>query len=286
MKHFEMKDYDALVSFLIRLNQENRYHMNWNWARLEWMIGHPQTDLSLINSIGLWFDNKEIVACAIYDMYFGEASILALKDYEYLYPEILDYAYNNLKDDQGLGIAIYDKDEKLINYALQKGFKKREANENIMVFELESLMEVTLPKDISISEVDCYSEMDKMGWLFWQGFNHGNDYNEYLSSKDDNKTIKRPNFNKHFSLAAKNMDGEYVSYASLWYKDGLDYAYLEPVCCIPDYRKNGITKAILYENFNRAKALGVKHIYVESDMEFYKRIGFKELYHYDFYWKK
>ncbi len=40
--------------------------------------------------------------------YFGEAFCAALPEYEALYPAILYYAFRELKDDSGLGIAICD----------------------------------------------------------------------------------------------------------------------------------------------------------------------------------
>ena len=117
-KQFNISDYEELVNFLIEINKEDKTHINWNWARLEWMIGHPGFDKSLISHIGLWIDENHVVGAAIYDMYLGEASILTLKGYEYLYPELLDYAYKNLKDDNGLGIAVNDKDTDLIKLVI------------------------------------------------------------------------------------------------------------------------------------------------------------------------
>ena len=37
-KNYTDSDYEALCSFLIALNENNDSHINWNWARLEWMI--------------------------------------------------------------------------------------------------------------------------------------------------------------------------------------------------------------------------------------------------------
>ncbi|HBE15186.1 MAG TPA: hypothetical protein DCY72_02915 [Ruminococcaceae bacterium] len=86
----KMKDYEAVCDFLIELNRENQYHINWNWARFEWMTEHPEFDKGLINSIGLWMDGGRVVGAAIYDMYFGKAFVGALPAYSALYPEILD----------------------------------------------------------------------------------------------------------------------------------------------------------------------------------------------------
>ena len=68
---------------------------------------------------------------------------------------------------------------------------------------------------------------------------------------------------------------EFVSYCGLWYNKSTDYVYVEPVCTIPQYRKKGIAKCILTETLKRAYDLGAKKAYVISDMEFYKRLGFK-----------
>lgn len=287
MKHFTFEDYDNLIEFLIELEKENKYHSNWNWARFEWMIGHPYTNLDLVDSIGLWYKDGRIVAAAIYDMYFGEASILALKDYEYLYPEILEYAYTNLRDENGLGIAIYDKDKNLIDLAKSNGFVINEQQENIMSISLDKEFKYALPEGIKIEAIAPEDDIEKFLFLMWQGFNHGSDYNEFLQS-DDSKNFghKRVHFNKELSLVAKNREGEYIAYISMWYIPNTNYAYLEPVCTIPSYRGLGIAKALIYEGFNRTKALGAEFVYVESDMEFYERIGFKHQFHYDFYFKK
>lgn len=60
--------------------------------------------------------------------------------------------------------------------------------------------------------------------------------------------------------------------------------YVEPVCTIPQYRNKGIAKSVLTEAMKRAYDLGAKRAYVISDMEFYKRLGFKQHSHYTFYW--
>ncbi|SEG38913.1 hypothetical protein SAMN04487934_12219 [Eubacterium ruminantium] len=36
-KNYTDSDYEALCSFLIALNENDDRHINWNWARLEWI---------------------------------------------------------------------------------------------------------------------------------------------------------------------------------------------------------------------------------------------------------
>ena len=49
------EDYEAVCDFLIELNRKDRTHINWNWARFEWMMEHPEFDKSASSSIGLWW---------------------------------------------------------------------------------------------------------------------------------------------------------------------------------------------------------------------------------------
>ena len=39
---YREKDYEAVCAFLIALNQNDKKHINWNWARFEWMMEHPE----------------------------------------------------------------------------------------------------------------------------------------------------------------------------------------------------------------------------------------------------
>ena len=287
-KHYSNEDYETVCDFLIELNRKSRNHINWNWARFEWMMEHPEFDKSLMNSIGLWMDGEKVVGAAIYDMYFGEAFCGVLPEYEALYPEILDYAYRELRDDNGLGITICDESAWEIEAAKQADFSLAEQTETIMSIKLDNALSVQLPEHFCITELDPTKEPYAFQWLLWQGFDHGTD--KAVFEKDGDLIPEIPVFRKHFdptlSIAAKSSDGEYVSYCCLWYSGKTDYAYVEPVCTVPAYRGKGIAKAVIYEALNRARALGAKKAYVISDTEFYKKLGFEKEYRFSFYWKK
>ena len=45
------------------------------------------------------------------------------------------------------------------------------------------------------------------------------------------------------------MKNEPVAYVCLWYDKRTDYAYIEPVCTVPNYRGKGIAKALLFVGF-------------------------------------
>lgn len=284
-KRYTKDDYEAVCRFLIELNERDRTHINWNWARFEWMVEHPEFDNNLISSIGLWIEGEdEVVGAAIYDMYFGEAFCGVLPEYNALYPEILEYAWRELKDDAGLGIAICDNDLKEIEMAKVAGFTRADQSETVMKLELDKPFPAELPKGLSFAELDPAKDAYALQWLFWQGFDHGTDRTEFEAAEEIIPRF-RPHFNRHLSVAAAGDDGEPVSYCCLWFHEGTDYAYVEPVCTVPSYRGKSIAKAVIYEALNRAKALGAKQAYVLSDMAFYEKLGFRKDLHYSFYWK-
>ena len=283
-RSYRDEDYEAVCDFLIELNQKDRTHINWNWARFEWMMEHPEFDKSASSSIGLWWSDDKVVGAAIYDMYFGEAFCGVMPGYETLYPEILDYAYRELKDDAGLGIAFYDGNQAEIEAAKAAGFAREEQQETVMRLDLDNLVLSDLPDGFSLSELDPVQEAYDFQWLLWQGFDHGTDRVQF-EREDPVIPQNRRHLNKRLSLTALAPDGGKVTYCCVWFHKDTDYAYVEPVCTIPSCRGKGIAAALLSEALNRAKMLGAKEAYVISDLPFYGKLGFEKAQHYSFYRK-
>lgn len=281
-RSYREEDYEPVCDFLIRLNQEDRSHINWNWARFEWMIEHPEFDRSSCSSIGLWHADDRVVGAAIYDMYLGEAFCAALPEYGHLYPEILEYAYRELKDDSGLAVAVNEENTAEITAAVNAGFVPIDQKETVMEISFDRIISSALPEGLVLREMDQTADREALEWLFWQGFDHGTDREAFERSLDHVPHVRK-HFNKSLCLSAVTLSGEPVSHCSLWYHPDTDYAYAEPVCTIPAYRGKGIAAALLSEAFSRAKALGAKRAYVISDLPFYEKIGFENVQNYIFY---
>ncbi|MBQ3418085.1 MAG: GNAT family N-acetyltransferase [Ruminococcus sp.] len=284
-KNYTKRDYEAVCDFLIELNRHEKHHINWNWARFEWMTEHPEFDKNASSSIGLWIDDNRVVGAAIYDMYFGEAFCGVLPGFAELYPEILAYAYKELKDDSGLGIAICDENTFEIEAAKQAGFVKTEQTETVMSIDLNKELTADLMDGLRIVSLDPKKEPYDFQWLLWQGFDHGTDREEFEEQDPIIPQIRR-HLIPYLSIAAENTAGEKAAYCCLWYSEKTDYVYVEPVCTIPSYRGRGVAKALLYEALNRARTLGAKKAYVISDAAFYEKLGFHKEKHFTFYWKE
>lgn len=245
---------------------------------------HPEFDRDARSAIGLWWAGDRVVGAAIYDMYYGEAFCGALPEYQALYPEILDYAWRVLKDDSGLAIAINQKNAAEKKAALQAGFERIDQKETIMERSLDQDFPSSLPEGFALREMDQIADREALSWLFWQGFDHGEDREAFERSFDP-VSHARKHFNKSLCLSAVDASGAPVSHCSLWFHPNTDYAYVEPVCTIPSCRGKRIASALLSEAFARAKAYGAKKAYVISDLPFYEKLGFAITQHYSF-WRK
>ena len=283
-RNYTDDDYDALCDFLIALNEDDDSHINWNWARLEWMIEHPEFDKSLRNSIGLWMSEDRIVGAAIYDMYFGEGFCGVLPEYKDLYPAVVEYACKELKDESGFGLAICDENTDEAEVVKALGFIIADQDETIMERSLEGDLRAELPVGLEFFSPDPVEDAYAIQWLFWQGFDHGEDKAEFEREEEIIPRVRK-HFNKDLGVAAVNEKGEMVACCLLWYMPGTDYVYVEPVCSVPSYRGKGVAKALIFEALGRAKKLGAKRAYVISDMGFYEKLGFRKKYHYSFWFR-
>lgn len=225
------------------------------------------------------------MGAAIYDMYFGEAFCAALPGFEPLYGEILDYAYRELKDGSGLGVAICDKNKEAIEAVKAKGFVLAEQKETVMKLALDRLFPVILPEGFRFEDLDPVRESYDYQWLLWQGFDHGEDRAEFERTLTEIPENRR-HFDLRLSVAAVDQTGDRLAYCCLWYRKDTDYAYVEPVCTVPAARGKGLARAVLFKTLNRARALGAEGAYVISDQVFYAKLGFEIDRRYSFYWKK
>lgn len=284
-RQYQNEDYEAVCDFLIALNEKDRMHINWNWARFEWMAEHPEFDKNAINSIGLWLDQGHVVGAAIYDMYFGEAFCGVLPEYFGLFPQLLDYAWQMLRDENGLGIAICTENQREIQAAEEAGFYPAEQWETVMCVDLEGCLDASLPEGYHLTQLDPGDDLEAFQWLLWQGFDHGEDRSEF-EKHEPYEGRRRMHFDPSLSLSAVNVAGEAQAYCCMWYMKKTDYAYVEPVCTVPAARGKGLASALVMEALHRVKAYGAKYAYVISDMEFYRKLGFEKELKYRFFWKK
>lgn len=283
-RNYTEADYQGVCDFLIELNRDSKQHINWNWARFEWMYEHPEFDKDSKETIGLWLDGGKIIGAAIYDMYFGEAFCGVLPEYEELYAQVLDYACRALKDDSGLAVAICRDSLQEAEIASGKGFQVCAQSESILEISAKQVFSARLPDGYHFVNLDPAERAYDFQWVLWQGFGHGEDRAEFEKTEKIVPQIRK-HLQKQLSILVEDAFHQPAAYCCLWYDSRTEYAYVEPVCVAPAHRGKGIAKAMLYEALNRAGICGAETAYVISDMDFYKHLGFREHSRYLFYRK-
>lgn len=281
-EYYRHENYQQVCDFLVELNREHESHINWNWARWEWMYGHIDTDKSLLPTIGLWKDEDKVVAAAIFDMYYGEAFCGALDNK--MLPEVLDFAWDKLRDEGGLGVAVNDADTATQEEMAKAGFHRAEQTETLLCKKLDDLSH-SIPEGFTVHEIRLPEDELLYKTVIWKGFDHQDDPAE-LQRMLENQTETPPHLEPELCLALVDENGEFAAHCGCWYDRRTDYAYVEPLCTIPKYRGKGLGKAVLYECLQRCKNLGAKKAFVISDQDFYKKLGFENHSHYTFWWKE
>jgi len=285
-RNFDDSCYEQVCDFLIELSKDDRKHINWNWARWEWMFFHPEFNRDLKNKIGLWYHADELIAIATYDHYFGEAFFATKQGFEELEKDILEYAIATFSNEGGLGIAVNDKDIHTVDLLRSYHFVTHDQTENILELALENVsLEGTISEGITLKNIDIKNDLYKLHHMLWQAFdNEGPVPVDEVTMNKQKEMLSATHLNPLLHVVAENKDGEYVAYCGLWYSPKTDYVYVEPVCTVPEYRHKRLGQAVVMEALKRGRSLGAKKAYVISDSHFYKSLGFQQHSHYTFYW--
>jgi len=116
--------------------------------------------------------------------------------------------------------------------------------------------------------------------LIYRGFNHPGEPPE--SGPEEHRLMQSaPNFNKNLNIIVRTTNGDYCSYAGIWYEPEIRIAYVEPVCTDPDYRRLGLATAAVLESIRRCGDFGATVAFVGSEKPFYLAMGFKKIYNID-----
>lgn len=270
------EDYNRVKEFIIRINQENVVSYGYLWGRWEWAFSCNFQDKESLNKIGIWEDDGKIVAVATYEDNLGSAYFLVDSEYNHLKGEMLTYAEENLTKNGEFKAIINNNDREFQRAAASLGYrptKDYEANAVIDIYDENTAY--TLPEGYKVVSLQDEYDLYKYNRVLWRGFNHEGEppvTEEAIQGRKN--SLSGPGVNLSLNIAVVAPNGDFVSYCGMWYKEGTDYALVEPVATDPDYRKKGLGKAVVLEAVKRCGQLGAKRAYVGSSQQFYYNIGF------------
>jgi mycothiol synthase len=97
--------------------------------------------------------------------------------------------------------------------------------------------------------------------------------------------MRTPGYRKDLDLAVVSDSGEQVAMCIVWLDSANKVGEFEPVGCHPDYRRKGLSRAMIAEGLRRLKALEAESAVVypwstnEPAIRLYESYGFRELFH-------
>ena len=259
-----------LVTKFLNLYAAKTYSKNWHWGRWEWLLSHPNLDETTLPSIGLVVDGEEIVGLVTHDMR-EPAYILRCDDV--LIPQMLDYTEANFSKNGITKIFVDEKDTVLISAVKARGFNVTEQTEHSLILNCTKKLAYELESKFSISDYHTDRNIDKYKAVIHKGFGDEGEPPKGLTEADFHK---QPHRNRQLSVFIVAPDGEYAAHCGTWHSPDTDICYVEPVVTTPEYRGQGLGKAVVYESINRCIEMGAKKAIVISDQPFYYNIGFED----------
>jgi predicted N-acetyltransferase YhbS len=87
---------------------------------------------------------------------------------------------------------------------------------------------------------------------------------------------KAPDYRKDLDLFIVAPNEEYAAFAAIYIDEKSRYANFEPVGTHAEYQGMGLGRELIREGFRRMTKYGLNRSFMDSNLEFYRRVGFKE----------
>lgn len=105
------------------------------------------------------------------------------------------------------------------------------------------------------------------------------------------RMMQGPAYGDALDMVVETEAGEIIAYCTFWNDPVSKIGILEPLACVSEHRRKGITKALLLYGMNELKNKGTRYMYVgtggknAASQALYKSVGFKP-YGMDCEWQK
>jgi len=276
-------DYESVGRFFIDVYKAGDRLLNWMQPRWEYMHHHPFIENVPLERILVFEDDGRIVGLAhpedkLTFVYFQRAP-----GYDNILPAMFAHAdeffggESIMLQRDIIGLFVNDFDTELESLASSFGYERHpEHHDGYSRYDLtRPIPPSPVPDGFRIQSLADENDQQKINLCLWRGFNHEGD----ISEEDLNSPAlaqNAPSFRKDHTIVALAPDGDYVSYAGIWFVPENKLAYVEPVATDPLYRRKGLGRACVLETLRRVQAAGAEVAWVGSDQPFYGALGFEK----------
>ena len=258
-------EFEEMRDLLVKSYLVSRKPLNWRLAIAEnW--NHASRYLEPIeyftSRTHLWKnDVGELVSFLIRDNFLTYLQV----DYRYRYleAEMLDWAERNWAGDKAqINTMVYDWDIERQKLLTQRGYENRGAIEDVRIYDLNrSYPVVSLPSGFQITSLSEYG--DSKARIDLENSIWGASLDEaWFKGKSS-----APSYSSKWDLIAISPDGKLVAQSLVWLYSKNQTAEIDPLGTHPDYRKQGLAKALVLESFKRMRASGIHYAYIASESQ-------------------
>jgi len=230
------------------------------------------------SSIGVWEDDSGGIAGVVCpDEYvpwhpaFGQAFLQRCPDYEFLLPEMLEYAESTFIGKGTTRIYVGESDSSLQKAAEERGFiRDKEPCVKYMLFDLANIPEPALPEDYRFVSILENNDLEKRREVAGLSFYHP-DPDDWATVYAYEQLQKAPDYRKELDIVVERPDGKWVACTIAWFDSFNRMGTLEPVGAI----QLGMGREVVMEGLRRLRDLGAEVAHMDAGLKYYEKIGFQ-----------
>jgi predicted N-acetyltransferase YhbS len=274
------EDYDLVDRFLIDSYEPGDQLHTWLQPRWEYMHSLEFVDDIELTSIGIAEDHDGSVLGVVHPEHtqaFGYCQVHR-NDVKPLLAKWMDTHFGGRSETFGgdvVGCYVDDTDVELRQAFVELGYDRSEFGEEHARMRLDTELRVPeLPEGFRLQTLAEDNDLARVNRVLWRGFNHeGSPPDELVANRA--RAQRTPNYRRDLNVVAVAPNGDYASYAGIWFVPENRVAYVEPVATDPTYRRMGLGTVTVLEVIRRARRLGAEVAWVGSDQRFYLEMGFE-----------
>lgn len=262
-RYKDIKDYNLICTFLEKSFTYYGTRFDNNLTLFEFQcalscgLAEPVKSIDVaLEKVFLWFDNEELVA------FLDEECFCIAPNYRFIFDQLLNVAEDNYLDEEGtVLINVYEDDKDFEGILLNKGYLKTDEYWVRREFDLtKSLETIDLPDGFYFELVPDIKNQDEVynAYKLCYGIPFNNNVFENF--------YKTSTYRKELDLVVIGPNKNVVALCSGRYDEKNKLVTIEAVACYQDYRRKGITKALLLHVLRISKKLGATKATVYTAM--------------------
>lgn len=276
-------DYELVYDLLLELYEPDTRLPYWLGPRWEYMHAHPYIERVDLSSIGIAESAAGRVLGLVHPEAVPEQRYLQVRPgHENVRPALLEWAERHPAEPTGVapagrvGVFVDDSDAGLQGLVVERGYRPspREREPHACRSLDTPLPTATCPDGYHLQSLADDNDLVRLDRVLWRGFGHPGEppadgWTERARSQ------ATPNYRKDLNIVVVTPEGDFASYAGVWYVPRSRVAYVEPVATDPDHRRRGLARVAVIEGLRRVRREGATIAWVGSDQAFYRSLGFE-----------